>query len=169
MTSLYQCFSLAFPGPAGDGALDPSGVLLHNIVEPFLSNVSTTLLQDTKPPQIKQGSIADMVRCIVSDWGTNAQTNFYIPPHHFAGYSYLFEDDGQSGPLSFNGEIQHSAHHYAHTNYHGHHHPAFLYAQEPNNLHPHHYGVLKCVAICRTRPKLQFVHLSIWHVCKASP
>jgi hypothetical protein len=139
MMNLYECFSLAFPGHANDGALDPSG-LLH-AVESFLPNVSTTLLQDTKPQQMKQGSIAAVVRCIVSEWGTNAQTNFYIPPQHFSGYSYLFEDDGQSGRLSFNGEIQRGAHHYARTNFYGHHHPAFVYAEEPNNLHPHHYEV----------------------------
>jgi hypothetical protein len=32
--------------------------------------------------QIKQGSIAAMACFIVSEWGSQAQTNFYIPPEH---------------------------------------------------------------------------------------
>jgi len=142
MMNLNECFVLAFPGPAGDDALeDPSGLLL-SAVKSFLPSVSTALLEDKKTQQIKQGSFAAMARCIVSEWGSQAQTNFFIPPEHLAGYSYLFGDDGQSWRrLSFNGEIQRNAHHNAHTNFHGHHYPAFVYAEEPNNLHPHHYEV----------------------------
>jgi hypothetical protein len=29
------------------------------------------------------GSILLMVQCIISEWGSNAQTNFYIPPEHY--------------------------------------------------------------------------------------
>jgi hypothetical protein len=141
MLNLNECFLLAYPGPAGDDELENPSVVPLSAVESFLHNISTTLLEDKKPRQIKKGSIAAMTVCIVSEWAFNAQTNFYIPPEHFAGYSYLFEDDGQSGGHSFNGEIQRNAHHNAHTIFHGHHYPAFVYAEEPNNLHPHHYEV----------------------------
>jgi hypothetical protein len=29
------------------------------------------------------GSILLMVQCIISEWGSNAKTNFYIPPEHY--------------------------------------------------------------------------------------
>jgi hypothetical protein len=68
--------------------------------------------------------------------------DFPSQAEHLAGYSYLFGDNRQSGRwLSFNGEIQRNAHHNAHTNFHGPHFPAFVYSEEPNNLHPHHYEV----------------------------
>ena len=93
MMNLNECFVLAFPGPAGDDALeDPSGLLL-SAVKSFLPSVSTALLEDKKTQQIKQGSFAAMARCIVSEWGSQAQTNFFIPPEHLASYSYLFGDD----------------------------------------------------------------------------
>ena len=37
-----------------------------------------------------------MLRCIVTEWGSNAQTNFYIPHEYYSGYSYLFQDSEHS-------------------------------------------------------------------------
>jgi hypothetical protein len=136
-----KCLSLAFSRAADDGARDdPSDGGVRHTFESILPYVSTAPLQDSKSQQINQGSITSMVRCIVSDWGTNAQTNFYIPPEQLAGYSYLFEDNKKSGRSSFNVKVQRNTRHHVHiTNFHGHHHPSFVHAEEVNNLHPHHY------------------------------
>jgi hypothetical protein len=98
----------------------------------LLPHVSITGSQDDGESQRRaQGPIISTLKCIVTEWGSSAQTNFYIPPERYAGYSYL-EDHGQSGRNSQHGTDTYS---------HGHHHHAFVYAEESSNLHPHHYEV----------------------------
>ena len=95
-----------------------------------------------------RGSIYAMLQCILSEWGSKSQTNFYIPDDHYGGYSYLFEDNGGDG---YDNRIATNAIHQNH-----HHHtptivaavfiiiimPAYkVYAKDPNNLHSHHYDV----------------------------
>ncbi|KAL7538155.1 hypothetical protein ACHAXR_011624 [Thalassiosira sp. AJA248-18] len=145
---LNECFQLALSRPAADA--DEKGDS-HDCPEnndlSFLADSSQIKLQQKQQPQPEfvQGSILSMLHCIASEWGTKSQTNFYIPPEHYAGYSYLFEDDDQQqhGWHSFDNAIrqQSSVHHNTHSHFHAHRHPAFVYAEELNNLHPHHYDV----------------------------
>ena len=74
--------------------------------------------------------MVEILRFIIAEWGTKAQTNFFIPSEQLAGYSYLFDDNRNN--------------HTVHTTiFHGHYHPTaiFVHADEMNNLHPHHYDV----------------------------
>jgi len=89
------------------------------------------------------GSIYSMLQCIVSEWGTKSQTNFYIPSQHYAGYTYLFDENEDN-----NDRLDA---HYVQNHYSGsinqHHNsaqksPKFVYAEDsPSNLHSHHYDV----------------------------
>ena len=83
-----------------------------------------------------------MLQCIVSEWGTKSQTNFYIPSQHYAGYTYLFDDNEDNNDRldahyvqnHQSSSIQHQNHHQKS--------PKFVYAEDsPNNLHSHHYDV----------------------------
>lgn len=147
--NLHECFALAFTHSTADAlALDANPTASnHSLLTPegevsFLADTSSTRLRQTgKQQHHVQGSIFSALQCIVSEWGTKAQTNFYIPPEHYAGYSYLFEDGEQPGWHSLeNGYPQYLLHTHSHFNEHRHH-PSFVYAEEPNNLHPHHYDV----------------------------
>jgi len=90
------------------------------------------------------GSIYSMLQCIVSEWGTKSQTNFYIPSQHYAGYTYLFDNEDNTDDRldahyvqnHYSGSIQHQHHYSAQKS------PKFVYAEDsPNNLHSHHYDV----------------------------
>mmetsp|Transcript_3520 Transcript_3520/g.8973 ORF Transcript_3520/g.8973 Transcript_3520/m.8973 type:complete len:467 (-) Transcript_3520:228-1628(-) len=138
--NLHECFALAFSHHAVEPlALDANPIAGNNSLLTLEGEVS--FLTDTSSTHLRKGSILSVLQCIVSEWGTKAQTNFYIPPEHYAGYSYLFEDGEQPGWHSFENEYpQYLIHTHAHLKEH-HHRPSFVYAEEPNNLHPHHYDV----------------------------
>jgi hypothetical protein len=128
---LHECLQLAVSRtPIGlPGAMLTSD---RESGDSFLPHVSIDWSHDGQSQGRVNYPIMSTLRCIVSEWGSNAQTNFYIPPEHYAGYSYL-EDDGRSGRDAQRGTDTHG---------HGHHqHHTFVYAEEPSNLHPHHYEV----------------------------
>lgn len=130
---LNECFRLAFSRPAADvenisvdanqATTDSHGYTTIDL--PFLANYSPPSLEQPQVDLVVEGSLVSVLKCIASDCGVKAHTNFYIPPEKYAGYSYLFEDD-ELGEL------------HAHRR-----HPAFVHAEEPNNLHTHHYDVYK--------------------------
>jgi hypothetical protein len=97
--------------------------------DPFLPHVSITRSKDRESQRHARGQIMSMLKCIVSEWGSNSQTNFYIPPQHYAGYSYLFEDKKHSVWNSI-----------THSNVPGLH-PIFAYADEHTKLHHFHHDV----------------------------
>ncbi|KAL7552154.1 hypothetical protein ACHAWF_015367 [Thalassiosira exigua] len=122
---LNECLELAFsrPTPAGTlgEAVGPDGSNPHRGQVP--------------------GSVLSTVRCVARDWGTKSRTNFHIPPERLAGYSYLFEDgtaDGAAvtgrhrgwGGNDSGDDRPHAQRHPCH---------AFVRAEEPSNLHSHHY------------------------------
>lgn len=146
---LDECLQLAFARPAAldaEATTDGSGSGISVNTDPASSVNDDRPENDFPARQEGQGgSVLAALHCIASEWGTKSQTNFYIPPENYGGYSYLFDeeddddDDGTSWQHSFG---DHSVRHNAHAHSHAHHHPTFVvYAEEPNNLHPHHYDV----------------------------
>lgn len=141
---LDECLQLAFARPAApaEATTDGSGTSAN---ADSASSVDDRPENDFPARPGRGGSVLAALHCIASEWGTKSQTNFYIPPENYAGYSYLFDekeddDDGTSWQHSFGDHyVRHNAHAHSHA---AHHHPTFVvYAEEPNNLHPHHYDV----------------------------
>ena len=90
---LHECLLLAVSRPI----VDVPGAKLsfdRDVWDSFVSRVSITPDRDSQ--RHAQGPIISMLQCIVTEWGSNAQTNFYIPPEHYSGYSYLFQDSEHS-------------------------------------------------------------------------
>ena len=142
---LHECLQLAVSRtPIGlPGAMLTSD---RESGDSFLPHVSIDWSHDGQSQGRVHYPIMSTLRCIVSEWGSNAQTNFYIPPEHYAGYSYLEDDgDGWSGL---------DAQHGMDTNVHGHHHHTFGYVEEPSNLHPHHYEVHNMCGSWHHTPKM---------------
>lgn len=74
---LHECLLLAVypPGYLATGASEEEGSSFNNdAADSESSNIRSS------------GSILSMVQCIISEWGSNAQTSFYIPAA-FAGCS----------------------------------------------------------------------------------
>jgi len=156
-----ECFALAFSRPAAADALDETNVIGNPIIamnsndrgsdHDFLSdNITSPEQQQQRQEEqlVEEGSILSMLHCIVAEWGTKSKTNFYIPPEHYPGYSYLFEHENEEQAWhSFGDKIRHHLHpvhhnaQHSHLHHEHHHNKAFVYAEEPNNLHPHHYDV----------------------------
>jgi len=156
---LDECFQLAFSQPPNTiNKLQEN----ESITNSAHSNDNLSFLRDednsssiqshnydddkVKDRRRSSGSIYSMLQCIVSEWGTKSQTNFYIPSQHYAGYTYLFDDnENNNGRLDvhyvqnhYSGSInqQHHQHHSAQKS------PKFVHAEDsPNNLHSHHYDV----------------------------
>ena len=157
---LDECFQLAFSQPSNtinklqkNESITNSANSDDNKLS-FLSNTddSSTIQShnNNKDDRVKDerrsgGSIYSMLQCIVSEWGTKSQTNFYIPSQHYAGYTYLFDDnEDNSNRLAaryvqnhYSGSVNHQHQHYSAQKS-----PKFVYAEDsPNNLHSHHYDV----------------------------
>lgn len=66
---LHECLLLAVypPGYLATGASEEEGSSFNDAADSESSNMGSS------------GSILLMVQCIISEWGSNAQTNFYIP------------------------------------------------------------------------------------------
>lgn len=66
---LHECLLLAVypPGYPATGASEEEGSSFNDAADSESSNMGSS------------GSILLMVQCIISEWGSNAQTNFYIP------------------------------------------------------------------------------------------
>lgn len=115
---------------------------LRGYPEQMFTNASTTSSQlPSLPPKYTQGSVLSMLKCIVHEWGTNSRTNFYIPPEHYAGYTYLCDECQPSGwgLWSSSSSARNTAHCHTRSNCHGHHPSAFVHAEQLHNLHPHHH------------------------------
>jgi hypothetical protein len=137
---LHECLQLAVSRPP----IGLPGAMPNS--DSFLPNVSIDMSQvGESQGNVVKYSIISTLRCIISEWGSNAQTNFYIPPEHYAGYSYL-EDDGRSGRYAQRG-TDGSGHGH-------HHHHTFVYAEETSNLHPHHYEVYTMRGNLHQTPKM---------------
>ena len=160
---LDECFQLAFSQPPNSIDKLQANESITNTANSddnlsFLSDADDNSLQqqldsnNIKDGRRSSGSIYSMLQCIVSEWGTKSQTNFYIPSQHYAGYTYLFDDnENNSNRLdahyvqnhySVSIQQQHHRHHVQKS-------PKFVYAEDsPNNLHSHHYDVyITCLAI----------------------
>ena len=195
---LNECFALAFLRPA---PLDDDGMVMdhdypRNINDlSFLSLRSSSVATaaksyilnneqqqqqslDEPKPEMLDGSILSAMHCIASasEWGTKSQTNFYIPPQHYAGYSYLFEmtDNNHGQQLLHHLHRQHLQHggqlldHKEHSRHH--HHPAFVYAAESSsNLHPHHYDVYVHDTVNSTHHTLTAMHTTKNDIQTMSP
>ena len=160
---LDECFQLAFSQPPNtiNDLQENESIIINSAHSDdnylsFLSeaddNSSIQQRDDNDVAYIKlqykrrsSGSIYSMLQCIVSEWGTKSQTNFYIPSQHYAGYTYLFDDnennDSRQGAHYvqnyYSGSLNHQHHHHS-----GQKSPKFVYAEDsPNNLHSHHYDV----------------------------
>eukprot|EP00581_Thalassiosira_minuscula_P008702 CAMPEP_0183707620 /NCGR_PEP_ID=MMETSP0737-20130205/4152_1 /TAXON_ID=385413 /ORGANISM="Thalassiosira miniscula, Strain CCMP1093" /LENGTH=548 /DNA_ID=CAMNT_0025935339 /DNA_START=144 /DNA_END=1790 /DNA_ORIENTATION=- len=146
--NLNECFQLAFPRPSEAELPDDSS----NDNAPALQ--SSSWRQTTTAEQHQGGSIVAMIGCLASDWLSKSQTNFYIPPEYYAGYSYLYDHGNNYYPTTpttmmntkkmehaSSAHHSHSHHHHEHQQHHHHGRAAFVYAESnPNNLHPHHYA-----------------------------
>ena len=90
---LHKCLLLAVSRPI----VDVPGAKLSFDLDVWDSFQSCVLITPDRDSQRHaQGPIISMLQCIVTEWGLNAQTNFYIPPEHYSGYSYLFQDSEHS-------------------------------------------------------------------------
>jgi len=142
---LNECLQLVFSRTAADALEElrdnDNPPISDNSTESSSISSSSTQPQQTEQPQqnIIEGSIVSALQCIVAEWGTKAQTNFYIPREHHAGYTYLYEEKHQQSISNSHHTINHYTQH-SHLIEHSHH-PGFVYAEEFHNLHPHHYDV----------------------------
>ncbi|KAL9187730.1 hypothetical protein ACHAXT_006108 [Thalassiosira profunda] len=136
---LNECFELAFARPAGGAVDEITGAGLDVGCN---AEQSAVALDD-------QGSVISVLQCILSDWGTKSQTNFYIPLDRYAGYSYLFDEGSEHEGDDFT-EGNSGGHKSSHAQ---HHRYTFVHAEKPNNLHPHNW----------TRLDLLHGHLSTNH------
>lgn len=147
---LHECLLLAAHPPTEDergSMLNPNNNNspedeLRGYPEQLFTNASTTTSTQlpSLPPKYTQGSVLSMLKCIVHEWGTNSRTNFYIPPEHYAGYTYLCDECQPSGwGLWTSSSARNTAHCNTRSNCHGHHPSAFVHAEQLHNLHPHHH------------------------------
>ncbi len=158
---LHECLLLAVRHPTvevPESMLNPisdfpEDALIGHAEEgylPLFTNASPSE-HGTRSPSEKytQGSVLSMLQCILHEWGTNSRTNFYIPPEHYPGYSYLCDECPQQGwrwrrsyPTTHDGNIRrpYSAHIICNTrsNCHGHQPSAFVHAEHLSNNYPHH-------------------------------
>jgi hypothetical protein len=109
----------------------------RDVWESFLSHVSIT--PDRESQRYAQGSIMSMLRCIVTEWGSNAQTNFYIPHEYYSGYSYLFQDSEHSAWHSIESRFASPIHSNTRSNIRELRH-TFVHAEE-HKLHRFHHDV----------------------------
>jgi len=124
---LNECFGLIFPSPSNEADEANSGTA-STIIDNQLVNDSFEQNQQQQQPQFQQGSVISMIQCVGSDWALKSQTNFYIPPEYYPGYTYLYSsEDHHFQPQ----HLHHQSHH--------HHHYAFVQADTPSNLHVHHH------------------------------
>ena len=158
---LDECFRLAFSQPPNTiDALQENESIINSAHSDendlsFLSdaddNSSTIQSHNYSDDKLQyrrrsSGSIYSMLQCIGSEWGTKSQTNFYIPSQHYAGYTYLFDDNEDNSNRL---DVHYAQNHYSGSINHNHQHhrsaqksPKFVYAEDsPNNLHSHHYDV----------------------------
>lgn len=109
----------------------------RDVWDSFLSHVSIT--PDRESQRYAQGSIMSMLRCIVTEWGSNAQTNFYIPHEYYSGYSYLFQDSEHSAWHSIESRFASPIHSNTRSNIRELRH-TFVHAEE-HKLHRFHHDV----------------------------
>lgn len=80
---LHECLLLAVYSPP----TVPVGNLAAGASEEIgchdASDSELPMGYSSEQQQQRHGSILLMVQCIISEWGSNAQTNFYIPPEHY--------------------------------------------------------------------------------------
>lgn len=126
---LNECLQLAVTRSTSDAlsyenvVANPTSTSMNGLS--FLANNSPAPQLQQAQAGLVQGSVVSVIKCIASDWGTKSQTNFYIPDEYYPGYSYLFYDEDGFEVLAK--DIRSAQR------------PAFVYAEEPNNLHTHHY------------------------------
>ena len=154
---LDECFQLAFSQPPNSiDILQENESITNNANSDdnlsFLrddDNSSSIQSHNYDDDKVKDrrfsGSIYSMLQ-LVSEWGTKSQTNFYIPSQHYAGYTYLFDDNEEKNNDRL--DVHYVQNHYSSSIQHHHQHhsaqksPKFVYAEDsPNNLHSHHYDV----------------------------
>ena len=146
---LHECLILGIHRPTADA----SGVMIQPKRYPgdrdsaenyqtFLTDIAAKQ-NEHRQSQFKytQGSIISMLQCILHEWGNNAKTNFYIPPENYAGYSYLCDECKQSGWSARNIKSSFSYRCNTRSNCHGHHHSAFVHAEQLNSLNLHHHEI----------------------------
>ncbi len=125
---LNECFGLIFPPSLSNEADETKPGTASTIFDKQLVNDS--FQQKQQQTQFQQGSLISMIHCVGSDWALKSQTNFYIPPEYYPGYTYLRSSEDQLQP-----QHQHGHHHL----HHHHHNYAFVHASSPSNLHAHHH------------------------------